>query len=87
MGFDQKTFRALKNLGMISQLAISFLTPCLLCILACNWLISRFGLGDWVMVVGILFGIAGGVRSVAVIARSFIKDAQKSQKEYEDRFR
>lgn len=87
MGFDKKTFRALKNLSMISQLAISLLTPCFLCILACNWLINKFGIGNWLMVFGIIFGLAAGVKSVSVFAKGFIRDAQKSQQEYEDRFK
>ena len=87
MNLNQKTFRALKNLSMISQLAISLLTPCFLCILACNWLMNKFGIGNWLMIAGILFGMAAGIRSVAMLAGTFIKDAQKSQEEYEDRFR
>ena len=32
MGFNNKTYKALKNLTMLTQLALSLLTPTLLCI-------------------------------------------------------
>lgn len=87
MGMNKKIYNSLKNIGMISQLALSLLTPCFLCIIACSWLKNKFGLGEWVIIVGILFGLASGFVSVATFVKSAMRDAEKSQQEYEDRYK
>ncbi|MEG1782986.1 MAG: AtpZ/AtpI family protein [Oscillospiraceae bacterium] len=87
MGFNKKVYNSFKNIGMITQLTISLLTPCFLCIIATVYLRNRFALGDWIVITGILFGLATGFVSVSTFAKSAMKDAEKSQKEYEDKFR
>lgn len=87
MGFNQNTFKALKNISLISQLALSLVTPCLITVLICTWLKNRFGLGDWVVVVGIIWGLLSGFSSVWVYLKRAIKDAEKEQSEYQSKFR
>lgn len=84
---NKKIYNSLKNLSMLSQLGLSVIVPPLLCILLSTWLKNKFGLGDWVVVVGILFGVAGGITSLFNYFKIAIKDAKKSQQEYEDKFK
>ena len=86
MGFNNKTYKALKNLTMLTQLALSLLTPTLLCIFGAIWLKNKFGLGQWIVMLGIFLGLGSGVQSVYTFAKQFMKEADKSQKEYEDQF-
>ena len=51
MGLDKNTFKALRYISLISQLALSLVTPCLLTVVICSWLKEKFGLGNWIMVV------------------------------------
>lgn len=56
-------------LAMISQFGIGVLTPMLLCIFAALWLKNRFGLGDYVVLIGILLGIGSGFVSMMKMIR------------------
>ena len=52
-----------ENLALLTQLGLSVAIPPLLCLAAAGWLRSRFDLGLWIMVVGLLLGIGGGMTS------------------------
>ena len=41
----------------LTQLGISIAAPLALCIMGAFWLRNRFGLGAWVLIVGILLGL------------------------------
>lgn len=75
------------NFSLISQLAISFLTPIFLMIFVCTWLKNNFGFGDWVIITGIIIGLGSGMSSVWVYLKKSIKDAHEQRQEYEDQFR
>ena len=75
------------NFSLISQLAISFLTPVFLMIFVCTWLKNNFGFGDWVIITGIIIGLGSGMSSVWVYLKKSIKDAEEQRQEYEDQFR
>ena len=43
----------LRNVTMLSQLGLSFITPLLLCLALCWFIISKTGVGVWVYIPGI----------------------------------
>lgn len=49
----------LKNLSMITQLGLSLIMPVLLCVFLCWLLVAKAGVGAWVYIPGIIFGIGG----------------------------
>ncbi|MBQ3008895.1 MAG: AtpZ/AtpI family protein, partial [Oscillospiraceae bacterium] len=75
------------NLSLLSQLAISFLTPIFMMIFLCTWLKVRFGLGNRIILAGMFLGLGSGFSSVWVYLKKAIKDAEQQQQEYEDQFR
>lgn len=75
------------NLSLISQLAISLLVPIFLMIFVCTWLKNKFGFGDWIVLAGILFGVASGLNSMWSYLKRFLREGRQQQKEYEDKFR
>lgn len=48
----------LRNVTMLSQLGLSFITPLLLCLALCWFITSRTGVGDWVYIPGFSLGWA-----------------------------
>ncbi|MDO5547693.1 MAG: AtpZ/AtpI family protein [Eubacteriales bacterium] len=52
-----------ENLALLAQLGISIAVPPLLCLYAADWLRDRFSLGGWILAVGLVIGIGGGVMS------------------------
>ena len=68
-------------LGMITQFGISTITPMLLCIFVSVWLQNRFGLGDWVVLVGVLMGVGSGFMSMMKMIRQM---SEMSRKEDDD---
>lgn len=50
---------AIKNLTMLTQLGLSFITPIFLCLAVCWWLNTYAGLGGWVYIPGFFFGLGG----------------------------
>ncbi len=87
MGFDKETAKSWRYLGLVSQLAISMVTPVLMMIFVCIWLKNRFGLGNWIILAGMFLGVGSGISSVWTYLKKSISDAEKQQKEYEDKFR
>lgn len=87
MGGKPHNGNSLKYLALLSQLAISLLTPCFLMIILCLWLKNKFGLGDWVVLVGLFMGLGSGISSVWAYLKRAMRDAEKQQKEYDDQFR
>lgn len=61
----QKELREIfKQLTLASQFGISFVSPLMMCVLACWWLNAWMGVGGWVYILGFFFGL-GGSFSVA----------------------
>ena len=57
----RSTFRVLSVLVWLTQLGLSVAGPPVLFILLGRWLRDRFGLGSWVLIVGIVLGVLGAV--------------------------
>lgn len=68
-------------LSMVTQFGISVITPPVLCVLAAMWLKSRFNIGDWIMLAGILLGISSGVTSMINLIRYMSKEANRKDDE------
>lgn len=69
----------LKNITMLTQFGLSFITPLLVCLGICWWLSSRMGLGGWVFIPGFFFGM-GGSGMVAYKLYVSITARQKKEK-------
>ena len=44
-------------------------------------------LGDWVVMAGMLLGVGSGLSSVWTYLKRFLREGERQQQEYEDRFR
>ncbi len=73
-----KTF---KYLSWLTQLGVSVAAPPLLCIWICWQLQRRFGLGEWLMILGILFGLGGSISSAAGFYRMTRRQAERGEPE------
>ena len=49
----------IKNVTMLSQFSLSLITPLLLCLAFCWFLISYTGVGGWIFIPGFFFGLGG----------------------------
>ena len=49
----------MRNVTMLSQLGLSFITPLLLCLALCWFIISKTGVGGWIYIPGFFFGMGG----------------------------
>lgn len=70
----------LKNLTMLTQLGLSFITPLLLCLALCWWLTVHVGIGGWVFLPGFFFGL-GGSGTVAYKVYLSVTKREEEQKE------
>ena len=68
-------------LAMVTQFGIGTITPMLLCIFAALWLKTRFGLGDWVVLIGVFMGVGSGFMSMMKMIRQM---SELSKKEDDD---
>ena len=46
----------IKNMTLLSQFSLSFITPLLLCLLICWWMSTSLGIGEWIFIPGFFFG-------------------------------
>ena len=49
----------IKNITMLTQFGLSFITPLLLCLGGCWWITSHTGIGGWIYILGFFFGMGG----------------------------
>lgn len=67
----------IKNITMLSQFGLSFITPTLLCLAICWWLSSRLGMGGWIYIPGFFFGMGG---SGMVAYKFYLSVTRKNEK-------
>lgn len=61
--------RTMRELVWLTQLGLSIVCPLLLCLLGAVWLRDRFGLGNWVIFLGVALGLGGAFSAAAAFAR------------------
>ena len=71
----------LKNLVYLTQMGMSLAMPLVICIAGSAWLKDKFGLGGWVVLLGIVLGIGSMAVTLRDYVISFSRKAQKSTKE------
>lgn len=71
----------LKDLIWITELGLSVATPLALFLLAAVWLQNRFGLGGWIIILGLFLGLYSAFSSARTFARFY--SSKKSKKEDE----
>lgn len=67
-----------KNISILTQFGLSFITPLLMCLGLCWWLCSRFGLGTWIFIPGFFFGLGG---SATVAYKLYLSVTSRQEKE------
>ena len=75
--------KALRNIVLISQLAICVMVPTFLCLALGIWLDKRFG--TWFTVPLLFIGMAAGARNAYVLAMDTIRQKDKAQQDEIDR--
>ncbi|MGN8632017.1 AtpZ/AtpI family protein [Blautia sp. HCP3S3_G3] len=48
-----------KNITLLTQFGLSFITPLFICLGVCWWLSVHMGVGGWVFIPGFFFGMGG----------------------------
>ncbi len=74
----------LRNIAMLTQFGLSFITPLLLCLAVCWWLDTHMGLGGWVYIPGFFFGM-GGSGMVAYKLYLSVTSRQKKEEKKKNR--
>ncbi len=69
-----------KNIAMLSQFGLSFITPLLLCFAGCWWLVAKTGVGGWIYNLGFFFGMGGSVTVAYKFYLSTVKHQKKEEK-------
>lgn len=65
-----------KNILLLTQFGLSFITPLLLCLGFCFWLTSSFHVGGWIFILGFFFGMGGS----GMVAYKLYLSVTKQQK-------
>ncbi len=66
-----------KGLAMLSQLAVSILTPMLLFIFGARFLVKKFDIGSWLIPLALIIGLASGMMSAWSMVDAIMKQQQK----------
>ena len=75
---DRKTLRALaRNLPLVTQFGLSLVLPPILCFFGARWLMDRFGLGSWVLLIAVLLALASIVSAFTQFFRYMLRQAEE----------
>ena len=79
---DRKTLRALaRNLPLVTQFG---LLPPILCFFGARWLMDRFGLGSWVLLIAVLLALASIVSAFTQFFRYMLRQAEEEERDYKE---
>ena len=70
----------IKNVTMLTQFGLSFVTPLLLCLAACWWLTAYTGVGGWIYILGFFFGLGGSFMVAYKLYLSVLSREKKEEK-------
>ena len=70
----------LKNITLLTQFGLSFITPLLVCLGVCWWLSSHMGVGGLVFIPGFFFGMGGSGMVAYKLYLSVITREKKNRK-------
>lgn len=70
----------IKTLPLVGQLGISLVMPLLLCILLAYWLTRRFGIGGWVYIPALIFGLGASFMTAYKVYLSSVNKSKKGKK-------
>lgn len=77
-------------ISLVSQIGISMMVPIFLCTVAAIWLSDKLG-KDYVVIIGIFFGIIVAFRNVYILTKKMygkeLKEENKKQKYYDDLYK
>ncbi len=79
--FHKNSYNLAKGLTAFTQIGISTAIPIVFFIWGASWLQNKFGLGNWILLLGILLGVAGGMFTFYKEAVLFSKDKPAAKKE------
>lgn len=68
-----------KGLALLTQLAVSILTPLILFVFGAKYLSERLGIGQWMIPVAILLGISVGLMSAWNLVQAVLIQQKKQQ--------
>lgn len=66
----------IKNLTLLTQFGLSFITPLLVCLGICWWLSVHMGAGSWIFIPGFFFGMG----SSGMVAYKFYQSVSSREK-------
>lgn len=69
----------MKNLTLLTQLGLSFITPLLVCLALCWWLDGTKGVGGWVYIPGFFFGLGGSFTVAYKFYRAVLGQEKKEK--------
>ncbi len=72
MAEEQSTWKALRYLGYLTQFGLSVVTPILLSVLLAVYFCSRYGIGEWLIVLGLGVGLISAGCGFLRFARLFL---------------
>lgn len=75
----------MKNLAVVSQFGLSFITPLLVCLAVCWLLCDRTGVGGWVYIVGFFFGMGSSWMVAYKLYLSVTNKEKKDKKQKKER--
>lgn len=82
---DKKMLRVMaRNLPLITQFGLSLVLPPVLCFFGARWLMDRFGLGSWILLVAIVLALASIVSTFAQFFRYMLRQAEEEERDYRE---
>ncbi len=70
-----------RNLIYLTQMGLTLAIPPIISLWGASWLQQRFGLGNWIMIAGIILGIGGMISNLLDYIRMFSRRAKAETKE------
>ncbi|MBQ3110280.1 MAG: AtpZ/AtpI family protein [Clostridia bacterium] len=70
---DENKYAHLRAINQITQFGLDMVTPIVLCTIAAVWAKNKFNIGNWIVIVAIILGIAASALNML----KFIKTVNK----------
>ena len=78
---NNNRMKMFKNLALLTQLGLSLISPIIVCMLLCWWIIGKTGAGSWVYIIGIIAGFGASFMTAYKFYRATVRKHEKEMEE------
>lgn len=78
-GKNKSFLKNFRFISYITQFSLSLVSPLVLCLLVCYWLVNKYSFPQWIMLIGIFLGVGAMVLNFIKMLKWLHKESENKK--------